>query len=246
MHQLAIHFMSIIPTIPEMWPMECLTIKKPTEPKFWKTTLAKNPTNFQQNFNHLSEFVGSSLNGWWDNVQTSSRLTLTHTDTHTHRQWQYPKVKGGLGWKGPIHLAGNYQPVTQTCIYSKLMEHIMVSHGSLSSLFCETQLLVLHKLNSLEKSTHELQTSSDADLNRWSLRVVYQEQYQQDLESPRDLCRCETIFWPPYILTPGSIYRTIFWPRGQYIVTIFWPPSRYFDPPPNIVYKTVLLFMDNY
>ena len=46
-------------------------------------------------------------------------------------------------------------------------------------------------------------------------------------------CRCETIFWPPYILTPGSIYRTIFWPRGQYIVTIFWPPSRYFDPPPN-------------
>ena len=44
-------------------------------------------------------------------------------------------------------------------------------------------------------------------------------------------CRCETIFWPPYILTPGSIYRTIFWPRGQYIVTIFWPPSRYFDPP---------------
>ena len=58
--------------------------------------------------------------------------------------------------------------------------------------------------------------------------------------------RCETIFWPPYILTPGSIYRTIFWPRGQYIVTIFWPPSRCFDPPPNIVYKTVLLFMDNY
>ena len=58
--------------------------------------------------------------------------------------------------------------------------------------------------------------------------------------------RCETIFWPPYTLTPGSIYRTIFWPRGQYIVTIFWPPSRYFDPPPNIVYKTVLLFMDNY
>ena len=43
--------------------------------------------------------------------------------------------------------------------------------------------------------------------------------------------RCETIFWPPYILTPRSIYRTISWPRGQYIVTIFWPPSRYFDPP---------------
>ena len=38
----------------------------------------------------------------------------------------------------------------------------------------------------------------------------------------------------------------IYWPRGQYIVTIFWPPSRYFDPPPNIVYKTVLLVMDNY
>ena len=47
------------------------------------------------------------------------------------------------------------------------------------------------------------------------------------------ISRCETIFWPPYILTPGSIYRTIFWPRGQYIVTIFWPPSLYFDPPPN-------------
>ena len=41
---------------------------------------------------------------------------------------------------------------------------------------------------SLEKPTHELQTSSDAVLNRWALRVVYQEQYQQDLESPRDLC----------------------------------------------------------
>ena len=47
--------------------------------------------------------------------------------------------------------------------------------------------------------------------------------------------RCETIFWPPYILTPGSIYCTIFWPRGQYIVTIFWPPSRYFDPPSNSI-----------
>ena len=27
----------------------------------------------------------------------------------------------------------------------------------------------------------------------------------------------------PYILTPGSIYHTICWPRGQYIVTVFWP-----------------------
>ena len=44
---------------------------------------------------------------------------------------------------------------------------------------------------------------------------------------------CEMIFWPPYILTPGSIYRAIFWCRGQYIATIFWPPSRYFDPPPS-------------
>ena len=51
----------------------------------------------------------------------------------------------------------------------------------------------------------------------------------------RTIGRCETIFWPPYILTPGSICRTIFWPRGQYIVTIFWPPSRYFDPPPNSI-----------
>ena len=39
----------------------------------------------------------------------------------------------------------------------------------------------------------------------------------------------------PYILTPGSIYRKIFWPRGQYIVTIFLPPSWYFDPPPNSI-----------
>ena len=58
-------------------------------------------------------------------------------------------------------------------------------------------------------------------------------------------CRCETIFWPPYILTPGSIYRTIFWPGGQYIVTIFWPPLTIFWPPLTIfwpplpiVYKT--------
>ena len=57
--------------------------------------------------------------------------------------------------------------------------------------------------------------------------------------------RCETIFWPPYILTPGSIYRTTCWPRGQYIVKIFWLPSRYLDPLP-IIYKTVLLVMDNY
>ena len=39
--------------------------------------------------------------------------------------------------------------------------------------------------------------------------------------------------WPPYILTPGSICRTTFWPRGQYIVTIFYSHSLYFDPPPN-------------
>ena len=29
----------------------------------------------------------------------------------------------------------------------------------------------------LEKSTHELQTSSAADLNKWSLRLVFLEQY---------------------------------------------------------------------
>ena len=63
------------------------------------------------------------------------------------------------------------------------------------------------------------------------------------------LCWCETIFDPhTYILTPGSIYRTIFWPQGQYIVMIFCPP-----PPPHdiltplpIIYKAVLLVMDNY
>ena len=53
------------------------------------------------------------------------------------------------------------------------------------------------------------------------------------------LVRCKTIFWPPYILTPGSIYRTTFWPRGQYIVTIFWPPLL-------IMYRTILLVMNSY
>ena len=45
---------------------------------------------------------------------------------------------------------------------------------------------------------------------------------------------------PPYILTPGSIYRMIFWPRGQYIVTIFLPPLRNFDPL-LMIYKTVFI-----
>ena len=35
----------------------------------------------------------------------------------------------------------------------------------------------------------------------------------------------------PYILTPGSIYHTIFWPRGQYIVTVFWPLHDILTPP---------------
>ena len=45
--------------------------------------------------------------------------------------------------------------------------------------------------------------------------------------------RCDTIFSPPYILTPGWKYRTIFSPRGENIVTISSPPLRYFHPPPN-------------
>ena len=53
----------------------------------------------------------------------------------------------------------------------------------------------------------------------------------------------------PYILTPGSIYHTIFWPRCQYIVTVFWPLHDILTPPnstsngfvcyvqlPNVVY----------
>ena len=56
----------------------------------------------------------------------------SHMDTHRHSQWQYPKAKAGLGWKGPVHLIVlNYRPVSVTCTYSKLMEHIMVSHGSI-------------------------------------------------------------------------------------------------------------------
>ena len=35
----------------------------------------------------------------------------------------------------------------------------------------------------------------------------------------------------PYILTPGSIYYTIFWPRGQYIVTAFWSLHDILTPP---------------
>ena len=35
----------------------------------------------------------------------------------------------------------------------------------------------------------------------------------------------------PYILTPGSIYHKIFWPRGQYIVTVFWPLHDILTPP---------------
>ena len=35
----------------------------------------------------------------------------------------------------------------------------------------------------------------------------------------------------PYILTPGSIYHSIFWPRGQYIVAVFWPLHDILTPP---------------
>ena len=39
--------------------------------------------------------------------------------------------------------------------------------------------------------------------------------FQDVIMNEMDSCRCETIFWPPIwppILTPGSIYNTIFWP----------------------------------
>ena len=49
---------------------------------------------------------------------------------------------------------------------------------------CSDHHGLLHKLENYGisgKLTHELQTSSAADLTRWSLRVVHQEQYPQDL-----------------------------------------------------------------
>ena len=39
------------------------------------------------------------------------------------------------------------------------------------------------------------------------------------------------------VLTP-----TIFWPRGQNIVTIYWPPLRYFDPP-IVINEKVIFFL---
>ena len=46
----------------------------------------------------LFKFVGSRLNGWWVIVQMSSRLTLAHTDTQTHTDYdntQRPKLASG-------------------------------------------------------------------------------------------------------------------------------------------------------
>ena len=40
------------------------------------------------------------------------------------------------------------------------------------------------------------------------------------------------------ILTP-----TIFWPRGQNIVTIYWPPLRYFDLPINNQWQSFILLL---
>ena len=45
----AIHFTSIIPTIPQMWPMESLTMKKKQNQNFEKQIWQKTLTNFQQN-----------------------------------------------------------------------------------------------------------------------------------------------------------------------------------------------------
>ena len=40
------------------------------------------------------------------------------------------------------------------------------------------------------------------------------------------------------ILTP-----TIFWPRGQNIVTIYWPPLRYFDLPNNNQWQSFIFLL---
>ena len=48
----------------------------------------------------LSKFGGSSLNAWWVVARTSSGLTDTHTDghTHTHRQTQATTIPEGQNW----------------------------------------------------------------------------------------------------------------------------------------------------
>ena len=42
----AIHFTSIIPTIPQMWPMECLTMKKTQNQYFEKQICQKKKNEF--------------------------------------------------------------------------------------------------------------------------------------------------------------------------------------------------------
>ena len=53
-----------------------------------------------------------------------------------------------------------------------------------------------------------LYTSSADDLNSWLLRVVvHQEQYQQDLESPRDLCWLFLVYINDIADKPSSAVR---------------------------------------
>ena len=48
------------------------------------------------------------------------------------------------------------------------------------------------------------------------------------------------LLWPVWddILTP-----TIYWPRGQNIVTIYWPPIRYFDLPYNNLWQSFIFIL---
>ena len=77
------------------------------------------------------------------------------------------------------------------------------------------------------------------DFSVWVLGFYFDYNRSEDHISTSVLlcrCRCETIFWPPNILTPESIYLTIFWPWGEYIVPvrqyfdlpIYWPRGQYY------------------
>ena len=56
----------------------------------------------------LAKFGGSSLNAWWFMARTSSGLTDTHTDRHTHRQTQATTIPEGQNWPRvktiPLHV----------------------------------------------------------------------------------------------------------------------------------------------
>ena len=134
----------------------------------------------------------------------------------TNERWRYSVTPILIGW------AHTQNDLWSCCIYLRKCKHIFI----FSVISQDWGGADSWKPSSWKTRTH-LFTSQY--YGYW-----YPGETRHGLSSPRILWfRCETIFWPPYILTPGSMYRTIFWPRGQCIITIFWPPSQYFDPPPN-------------